>query len=375
MRCRGKAGEPQMREKQLRACIVTMNNASCNFGNKLQNYAAKAVLEEMGIQADTLAFQKQHDPLNIMGRMAMNRLSGYRFSPTNAGLKRSLKYSRFVKRYIPTKVVRSDFQELKDRYDIFCIGSDQVWNPEWYDDVKKEVYLLTFARPEQKVCMAPSFGVDQLPEEWEGWFREQLMTFPRLAVRERSGAELIRRLTGRDAMVMLDPTMMLPAEKWRKIASPSPARTDGERYLLTYFLGRQQPDARKQIEAIAAGENLRVLNLNSPAEEELFSTDPAEFLDLMDHAELVCTDSFHACVFSVLFDKPFLVYRRVDDYRDMFSRIDGLLTLLQLRQRLPGAVPEADIFWHDYENAYAVLETERKAARSFLRESMALPVV
>lgn len=363
-----------MERKQLTACIVTMNGASCNFGNKLQNYAAKVVLEDMGIQADTLAFQRQHNPLNIWVRMLLNRLSGYRFSPSNAGLKRSLKYAWFVKKNIHTRVMHADFWKLWEEYDFFCIGSDQVWNPEWYDDTKKEIYLLTFAKPEQKVCMAPSFGVEHLPEQWESWFREKLQAFPRLAVREQSGADLIFRLTGREAQVMIDPTMMLSAHRWRMIASPSPAREGGQRYVLTYFLGRQEPETKKQIRAIANKEGLRVLNLNTPEEETLFSADPGEFLDLVDHAELICTDSFHACVFSVLFDKPFLVYRRVDGYKDMFSRIESLLTLLHLRNRLPGAVSEADYFWHDYVQANAALDTERKRAEQFLRESLGLPL-
>lgn len=96
-------------------------------------------------------------------------------------------------------------------------------------------------------------------------------------MREQSGADLILRLTGREAQVMIDPTMILSAQRWRMIASPSPAREGGQRYVLTYFLGRQEPETREQIRAIANKEGLRVLNLNTPEEETLFRQIPANF--------------------------------------------------------------------------------------------------
>ena len=97
----------------------------------------------------------------------------------------------FVQKYIPTRKIGGEYENLGLDYDYFCIGSDQVWNPEWYDDLKKEIYLLTFSRPEQKVCMAPSFGVEHLVAEWQEWFGKQLKSFPYLAVREKSGAKII----------------------------------------------------------------------------------------------------------------------------------------------------------------------------------------
>lgn len=359
-----------MRKKRLKACIITMNNTSCNFGNKLQNYASKVVLERMGFRVDTLAFQKQPNPINMVVRMVLNRLSGYHFTPTNAGLKRSLKYYYFVRKNIPTKKVHSNFGRLSHKYDYFIIGSDQVWNPEWYDEIKKEIYLLTFARTEQKICMAPSFGISELPEEWKDWFKENLRNFPNLGVREKSGAEIIRALTGQEAMVMVDPTMLLTAEDWRTISNISPARPADQGYILTCFLGEKQSEWISQIDSIAKHRNLRILNLLLISEPELFETAPDEFIDLIDHAALVCTDSFHACVFSILFDKPFLVYRRMDGYKDMFSRIESLLELLHLQKRMPGKVEEKDYFWHDYRETNVILEEERKKTEHFLKESV-----
>lgn len=360
------------KEKQLTACIVTMNNSSCNFGNKLQNYAAKVILENLGLKVDTLAFQKQPNDMGLIVRIVLNTLSGYRFAPNNAGLKRSLKYYDFVKKNIPTKRIKSNLDRLSMQYDYFCIGSDQVWNPEWYDKVKKEIYLLTFAKPEQKICMAPSFGVAQLPDEWENWFSQQLRTFPHLAVREKSGVQIIEKLTGKKAMLMIDPTMMLSAEAWRNIARRPLVRKADRKYILTYFLGDKTLECHKQIQKIAKEKNYDILNLISRDEPELFSISPDEFLYLVDHAELICTDSFHACVFSILFDKPFLVYRRKDSYKDMFTRIEALLELLHLECRFPENVMKKDYFWHDYKASYGILQNERKKTMKYLNDCLNL---
>lgn len=348
-------------------CIVTMNNKSCNLGNKLQNYAVTHIFEEKGFFVQTLAFQKQRNVFYSKMLLALNCLSNYHFAKDNEGIRRGIKYSKFVEKYIPTRVMHKDFASLAVQYDFFCIGSDQVWNPEWFDNTKKEIYLLTFAKPEQKICMAPSFGVEKLPEEWEKWFSEKLLEFPKLAVRERSGAEIIKNLTGRDAVVMIDPTMMLNAEAWRKIKKTSPNRPQ-QKYILTYFLGEKSEESVKQIDKIAKANDLRVLNLLSRDETKLFSTAPDEFIDLVDHAELICTDSFHACVFSILFNKPFLVYRRTDAYADMFARIENLLSVFSLENRLPGKVAETEYFWHDYMGAYRILDVERQKVYNYLEE-------
>ena len=349
--------------------LVTIFAKNPNYGNKLQNYAGVRILTDMGFETETLVEEPQRDNLKIHIKRIINMLSGCRLSGAQHQLEKQDSFYQFDKKYLHPSYRLLKGKSL-DKYDYFAVGSDQVWNPTWYMGMKKDAFWLTFARPEQKICMAPSIGLDELPDEWKGYFKEQLMTFPHLSVREESGARIIKELTGRDAEVVIDPTLMLDAADWRMIEKRSKARKNGKPYILKYFLGDQDADNANRIQNIADKNSFEVFELLDTANKDVFSAGPSEFIDLIDNAKLVCTDSFHACVFSILFDKPFLVFNRKGKYENLGSRITGLLKMLGLEDRLPGAVADDRVFEHDYREAYKRLEMERAKAYKFLKRSL-----
>ena len=104
----------------------------------------------------------------------------------------------------------------------------------------------------------------------------------------------------------------------------------------------------------------------------LFSLGPVEFVFLIDHASLVLTDSFHACVFSFLFNRPFVVYDRTGTERGMTSRIDTLLSKLDIQRKYAGLITECDLFECNYEEGHRRLKEERQKTIDFLRKSMNL---
>lgn len=106
------------------------------------------------------------------------------------------------------------------KYDYFITGSDQVWNPHYNFIGTSD--LLAFAKPEQRISYSASFGVDEIPDEKKKEYTENLSQFMALSVREKRGAEIIKELTGKDAQVVLDPTMLLTSDQWSKVEkSPS----------------------------------------------------------------------------------------------------------------------------------------------------------
>ena len=340
-----------------------------NYGNKLQNYAAVKIFTDMGYKVDTLVFDPKKSITKTRIKRIINKLSGCRLSDRQYKSDRINNFYLFDKKYLNVHYMQLDSRRLNS-YTYFAIGSDQVWNPTWLSSNRKDAYFLTFAKPEQKVCMAPSIGLDELPDEWSSYFKEQLMTFPYLSVREESGAKIIKKLTGRDAEVVIDPTLMINASDWRKTAKKAEARKDGKPYILKYFLGDQDESNIKYINSIALKNNLEIHELLNNKDKKTYTAGPAEFIDLIEHAGLICTDSFHATVFSILFDKPFLVFDRKGKYENMGSRITGLLKMLGLEERLPGAVTENRVFEHNYNKAYKCLEAERKRAHNFLERSI-----
>lgn len=346
--------------------LITANDIVGNYGNKLQNYATVYWLEKQGYLVDTLVVEKQRPYILLKCACLINRISGYRLRKGQLGWLKSLDTRRFDKKYLKPTYSLLKGKDISEDYDYFIVGSDQVWNPIWFNELKKEAYLLTFAKPEQKVCVAPSFGISELPEEWKPWFKEHLNTFPEISVREEDGAKIVKELTGKDAVVLIDPTLMLDASEWREI-SEKPKRVDFSKpYILTYFLGRQSDKAKADVlkYCIQYGfveYNLQELNGHYP-----YASTPGEFVYMIEHASLVMTDSFHACVFSFLFQKPFQVYSRAGNAINMMSRIETLLNKFNLERKYVESGLENDLFECDYKGGYKKLKAERENFEEYL---------
>lgn len=361
----------------MKAALITIKEISVNYGNSLQNYAAKKVLEDLGCEVDTLVFTYNRIGLikNRVKYLLYNTVAHRPEKRLNWGI-RPLKINRFQefhKKFCPPTYIKR-LENLNTKYDFFVIGSDQVWNPNWYytHPLKKDMFLLTFARPEQKVCMAPSFGVAELPPEWNDFFGQELKKFPNLAVREQTGIDLIRKLTGKNAELVIDPTLMLDKEDWNKIVQ-RPANIDfSQGYILTYFLGELSKERKIYIENLAKEYSLRIYHVLDPENLNLFLMNPGELLYMIANAKLILTDSFHACVFSFIYEKPFLVFQREKDEPGMFSRLETLLNMFQLERKAFISKNRTDIFENDYSTGKIVLQKERKKAVSFLQKSMQL---
>lgn len=308
-----------------KAAIVTIYG-EFNYGNRLQNFAVARVLESMGYSADTLAVLKRRSMKRCLVDTCKNALSVVLpklVLKRHPHIVRERSFKRFTRKHIPTRRLSKIEGDQSREYDMFFVGSDQVFNPCFggYENIF-DLMLLTFVQSEKKRCISPSFGVSELPDEWKEPFRRALSDFPRLNAREADGARVMKELTGRDALVTIDPTLMLDAEEWLRVAEP--IRSLPKHYVLDYFLGKAPFEDSVYNECEKGRARIKLLDKSNP---EIYVSGPGEFITLVSQADLVCTDSFHACVFSILFSKPFVVYARNDANKDMISRIDTLLAM------------------------------------------------
>ena len=343
-----------------------------NYGNRLQSYAVQQVMNQLGIDSKVLYVQNKHTDIREVAKNI------YFFPPVKALIKpnkklvlkykRQKSFERFNKTYIRSRKY-SDVHKISG-FDYYVLGSDQVWNPKRYDAVKKELFFLRFANPNQKVCFAPSFGVSELPDKWKDYFAKNLMSFPYLSVREKAGAKIIKELIGKEPEVLIDPTLMIDADEWRKI-SKKPIGVDTDcSYILNYFIGEKPEWAARRAESVGKQYSFANYDLFDINNEGLYTSDPSGFLYLVDHASIVLTDSFHACVFAFLFGKPFLLYAREGEDADMLSRIETLFQTFDLMRKYAGSGIKNDLFECNYKNGYAQLEKEREKVYSFLKRSM-----
>ena len=187
-------------------------------------------------------------------------------------------------------------------------------------------------------------------------------------MREKAGAELVKNLTGREVPVVVDPTILLSKEKWQKIEL-KPEWYNGEKYILTYFLGNPLPI----IEKLAKKNNWKIYNLMDKNNFDLYTSRVEEFIYLIDNAEVVATDSFHACVFSILLNTPFLVINRQNrGWADMTSRIDTLMNLFGYQDRyiINGKydLSDEEILHMDFNNVKEIQKREIIRSAVYLKK-------
>ncbi|MFQ7522828.1 MAG: polysaccharide pyruvyl transferase family protein [Terrisporobacter sp.] len=365
--------------------ILTLNGYF-NYGNRLQNYALQEVIEKLGLDCETIInktnLQKQKSSVMKSGieifleksikekiDMINYKINKNRIKEFNEN--RYDIFEKFSKKYINETSfsisINNIPKDLENRYGYFISGSDQVWNPN--DSAVSEINFMTFAPRCKRLTYAPSFGVSKIPQQYKEDYKSWLEGIDNISVREQEGAKIIKDLTGKDALVVVDPTMLLTKEQWLSISKKHDNKPN-KKYLLTYFLGGISKEVNKKVKKIAKQNNLKVVNLATLKDKKYYATGPSEFIDYINDASLFMTDSFHGCVFSVLLETPFVVCDRLGHTKEqnMSSRIETFLEKFQLQSRTFDKVTDEILFEKNYIEANEILEIERKISWDYLKE-------
>ena len=354
-------------KKRVGIITIVDNN---NYGNRLQNYAVKRVYELLGFSSDTLILNQRKGNIKYLFRAYKMVKSELQKKKYDLHLrKRISRFEEFnssvgirIKKYpLWSKML------LRMHYDFFSVGSDQIWNPDLNFGYGTE--FLTFAKKEQRITFSPSLGTEHVRQDKIPSYIKGLKGFKYLSVREKSGAEIIRNLTGQKAEVLIDPTMMLAKEEWMKIEKKPKHLGLSMPYILEYFLGGKDDVIEREISSYAKEQNLSRVILLDKNNPELFCVDPAEFVYLIHHANLIVTDSFHACVFSILFDRPFAIYPR-RGHAEMSSRIFTLFNLFGNNSL--NMVGLRNIMHFDERKVSKILAIERQKVCDFLKKELCI---
>lgn len=305
--------------------ILTFTEGT-NIGQRLQNYALQQVINSLFSEVQVLTIRQGY-PFNLIKRNIKNTISFFK-NPIQQirGYKRQRKFSLFNEKYIQFYPVEMPFSAnnsiFAQEFDWFVAGSDQIWNPN--SPFVSKNYFLTFAKYHQRLTYAPSFSVDEIPLDKINEYKKYLQGFKHITVREDRGAEIVKKLTNVPVEVVLDPTLLLERveyDKIKKIYSERPL----EKYILALYLGdRPQND----IDVISKQIGYKVFYIEKDSE-----IGPDEFLDVIDHAELVLTDSYHVTIFSIIYQRPFINFTRSGIGKTMNSRFETLYRMLNIRNR------------------------------------------
>lgn len=345
-----------------------------NYGNRLQNYASQQVINSLGIDVETLPKVRYATYRSKVKRLIMKLFQKDVPMRQNQYL-RIKKFEIFTDKYINmnTKYV-TDYKALKrffnhNQYDFIITGSDQVWN---YFRPNLAIDFLQFVPKEKRISYAASFGVSEIPKKYKEKYTRYLNDMNYLSIREHAGQKIIKDLTGRDCEVLIDPTMMLDKDAWLQVAS-KPKCTPNKNYLLTYVLGNQTEEFKSFVHQLAKEKGLEVLNLLNPYDRDIHCVDPGEFVYLINHAEVMITDSFHGAVFSILMETPFVIFERQDKGASMNSRIDTLVSTFKMESRLSSHIKTIeDVYNIDFSHIDEILKYERDKARMYLQNAFSM---
>lgn len=309
-----------------------------NYGSALQAYALQQKMLLMGYENELIDYvfppvkKKKLTVSSIIQTCIIflrNAIVGF---PT---ARKKKKFEKFYKSNFILSATTYNEQNLKDNppmYDAYITGSDQVWNPRFAGADTN--FFLGFAPTNKpKFSYASSFATTKIESGIAPLYSKLLSGFDEISVREFTGVGIIKELTGKDATVCCDPTLLLTADEWRELSDQSVFKLKEKFilvYILNYMIGNVSNEVQKQIDYVQQTLGYKVVYLVGRKEDAFRPNSilykaggPAEFVWLFRNAEFVITTSFHGVAFSLIHGKPLLGI--VDKSNKDDSRLQSLL--------------------------------------------------
>lgn len=367
--------------------IITFH-ASHNYGSMLQAYALQQTILGMGLDCEIINFRSPRQKEIFRPPFMQGTFSGK--------IKRTLLYMPFLKpllrkhnlfeQFIRDELYLSpneyaSLQELQQSdiyYDYYISGSDQIWNTYCLDF--DWAYFLPFVKKSKKIAYAPSMGPNSraaIKQEYKKEIISLISNYEEVSVREFATQEVLKELLEKDYPVMIDPTLLLTANKWNEMAGEFPLIKEPYIFLYTPWFNKQVFNTAKYISEqlgypIVISQLYNQWSNNHWIIKNTFkyhlATGPKEFLNLCKFAKCVVGGSFHLVVFSILFRTPFYA---VDGMKD--SRVANLLSTVGLENR------SWDSTWKvsnhisldiEFDKVTPIIESERVRCLNWLKSKL-----
>ncbi|WP_288360211.1 polysaccharide pyruvyl transferase family protein [uncultured Bacteroides sp.] len=367
-----------------------------NYGGVLQCYALQTILQRMGHEVEVIKWSASfvfsfRGVLKGIYKKLLSKISG-KDEFVRVRLEAYIRHRRII-RFIKDKIIftseeyyyKNDLERLSDSdFDVFIVGSDQVWRSLFMADSWIDLYFLSFLKMKDKkrIAYSASFGVDhkEYTDELVVRCGDLFSHFDAVSVREDSGLELIEEYhwkCKRDSIQTLDPAMLLNKDDYIHLF-----HLNMEQYginLFAYLLD-VQTEANRILEQIALEKGLKIIRVQSIEKSlgfrSLFalpSLSPVQWVEHIASSHFVVTDSFHGCVYSILFHKPFIV---VGNTVRGNARISSLLRLVQLEYRFVSSQEDFEqrkkilLEPVDYRDVELILDEKRAMSLDFLNTAI-----
>lgn len=319
-----------------------------NYGTNLQAIALQYYLRSCGYEVNIINYEVP--PVNVVKekkpfirklfyqpqkyaiKFAMNRYKA-QIAKRDNKLRNSINTKCILTPEIKTI---DELVKICNKFDLLICGSDQIWNPNWYD----KFYFVDYTGiTTNRISYAPSIGVNEIPDSVVAEIQHGLKQFKAVSVREEKAAELLAPYLNEKPQVVVDPTLLLTSEEWLDIFQDD--GYEGNDYVFAFFLN----DEKKHLEAtkkFARILNCKLVLVPYKGATYLQNADIRadsgleDMLNLIRNAKYVITDSFHITVFSIIYRKQFYTFQRFkeDEFTSQNVRVTNLLNMVDLPERL-----------------------------------------
>lgn len=337
-----------------------------NFGAALQSYACLAMVKKLKFEVKLINYNPFK--LGIKAKII------YFFNGKN--------FKNYSKKFLEqTEQInkRKILKELNKKFDVFIVGSDQVWRAKYTQPNTSKYYFDFLDDNKTKVAYAASFGVDF----WEGdkelteKIKPLAQKFDYVSVREESGIKICNDVFGIDAICVLDPTLMIDKKDYQPILDDWKDESHKKKKYIAHMLLDDTKELREESNNIGKylkseinhikGKDIKILGKTIT-----FYNKVSQWLTYVKDAELVITDSFHCTVFSLIFNKKFVV---VANPERGTARLENLLEIVGLKERfftnirdvLKSGVLDRNI---DYVKVEKKLNVHREYSMNFLKKAL-----
>jgi len=356
---------------------------SNNYGSVLQAYALQTIIERLGYQVEIIqhyrdSFQKEsqsrfkqilHSSPSFLLEYAMNYKRNRMLHQGYADFKSSrLKISE------EAYYQDSDFSDLASNYDAIVVGSDMLWSYDFKNNWP--FYFATFAPSEKIVTYAPSFGKNDLSKEEIEMCKPMISRITHLSCREEAGISFIKEHFGLTAEHVIDPTLLLSGEEWSHLLGDMP-RLVKDNYILSYVFRGSCQNGRKQLfDQLNSRKYKQLIFING--QEGKFKNNiyrgyfsPIEYVTLFRDADFTVTDTFHGLMFSLIFNKPFIVLDK-SSFGVSSDRQQSTLKTYGLEDRFvtPNIKVSDELMQLDYTVVERKIRKNREKSIRYLKKSL-----
>lgn len=351
--------------------LITLH-AVQNYGSVLQAFATQEFFKKFGCDVSIINYVRENIKYENLIKTWSNHnpIKAMAIFPTIQRWKKVFRKYCLDNLNLSEKVYTTpdDFKNYRLDADMYCTGSDQVWNSKWNNGIIGSLYLDFVPDDKFKFSFAASFGQSELSSDEVEQTQKYINNYNFISVREDSAKYIIeKQYNYPKAFHIVDPTLCHEGDFWRKYSSPRRIKDD---YILIYNLNRSK-EFDNYAKELSKRTGLKLVRLCTRYDQvfrvgkSVLIPEIYEFISLIDNAKYVLTDSFHATAFSMNMNtEPICVYPN-----EFGGRIKSILTLTDSLQRHVESYEDFDIINRhvDFVKVNRILDGERDKAYDFMK--------